>query len=70
MSSLKTESQEKHKRMLKYILFAFIIALSLRYIPTNNINNTEILIISMIGSITFGIVDMLSPSIYVKTEGN
>ncbi len=70
MSSLKTETQEKHKRMLKYILFAFIIALSLRYIPTSQINNTEILIVSMIGSITFGIVDMISPSIYIKSEDN
>jgi hypothetical protein len=37
--------------------------MSSRYIPTNTINNKEILMIALIASISFGIIDMVSPSI-------
>ena len=57
---------EKKKKLIKYLLFGLIIGISVRYIPTNKINNNEILTICAISSITFGIIDMISPSIVIK----
>jgi hypothetical protein len=51
------------KNFLKYIIIGIIVAISCRYIPTINIQNIEILIISFISSITFSLLDMISPNI-------
>lgn len=51
------------KNFLKYIIIGIIVAISCRYVPTTNIQNTEIIIISFISSITFSILDMISPHI-------
>lgn len=66
-NSLKSQDQNINKKLLKYILFGLIIAISLRYIPSNTcIHNSEVIIISAISSITFGIIDMVAPSIQVN----
>jgi len=57
---------DKKKKLIKYLLFGLIIGISVRYIPTNKINNNEILMICAISSITFGIIDMSAPSIVVQ----
>jgi hypothetical protein len=56
-----------HKKLIKYVLFGLICAISLRYIPSSIMKNKEILMISAIMSISFGIIDMISPSIKIKT---
>ena len=55
--------QEILKRSIKYIIFVLTIAVSLVYIPKNKLLIREIVIISLIGAIVFGILDMYSPSI-------
>jgi hypothetical protein len=59
---MKTEKNIKNK-IIKYLLFALIIAISTRYIPTCQMNNYEILAIAVIASISFAIIDMISPNI-------
>lgn len=54
------------KKIIKYILFSFIIGLTVRYIPTQVMNNCEIIMIAAISAITFAIIDMVSPSIEIK----
>ena len=65
-NSLKHEEYERNKKIVKYLLFGLIISISVRYVPSTQISNNEIIIIGAIASITFGILDMLSPSIEMK----
>jgi hypothetical protein len=62
-NKLDFNNPETKKKFIKYLLFGLIVAISSRYIPTNTINNKEILMIALIASISFGIIDMVSPSI-------
>ena len=65
-NSLKAQESDNKKKLVKYLLFGLIVSISVRYIPSNQIDNKEILMIGAIGSIFFGILDMVSPSIIVK----
>lgn len=65
-NSLRVQDPDQKKKMIKYLLFGLIVGISIRYVPTNQINNKEILMIAALASITFGIIDMVSPSIVVK----
>ena len=57
---------EKSKRMMKYILMGFIILVAVRYIPNQPINTKEIIMIGIISSVAFAMLDMVSPSIKVS----
>lgn len=59
-------NNEYKKNLIKYLLFGLIVGLSVRYIPTNLINQKEIIMIGAIASISFAILDMISPSIQIK----
>ena len=65
-NSLRVQDPDRKKKLVKYLLFGVIVGMSIRYIPSNQINNKEILMIASLASITFGIIDMISPSIIVK----
>ena len=56
---------EKSKRIIKYILMGFIILVAVRYITNQPINTKEIIMIGLISSISFAMLDMVSPSIKV-----
>ena len=57
---------EKSKRIIKYILMGFIILVAVRYIPNQPINTKEIVMIGIISSVAFAMLDMVSPSIKVS----
>jgi hypothetical protein len=65
-NSLTTQDPDYKKKLIKYLLFGVIIGMYIRYIPSNQINNNEILMLGALASITFGIIDMLSPTIIIK----
>jgi hypothetical protein len=65
-NSLKHKNSDYNKKLVKYLLFGLIVSISVRYIPSTQINNKEIIIIGALASITFGILDMISPSIEIK----
>ena len=65
-NSLRVQDPDHKKKLVKYLLFGIIVGISIRYVPTSKINDKEILMIGAIASITFGIIDMVSPSIEVK----
>ena len=62
----KLNTLEKTKRMIKYILMGFIILVAVRYIPNQPIETKEIIMIGLISSISFGMLDMVCPSIKVS----
>jgi len=59
MNNLKLE------RIIKYIIMGLVVILSTRYIPNNVIPIKELIMIGATSSITFAILDMISPSIKV-----
>ena len=65
---LKITNKEKCKRIIKYILMGLVILVSLRYVPTQLLDTSELLMISFISSISFAILDMLSPSILISQK--
>tara|TARA_B100000900_G_C20469602_1_gene670791 strand:+ start:501 stop:719 length:219 start_codon:yes stop_codon:yes gene_type:complete len=65
---LKITDREKCKRIIKYILMSLVMLVSLRYIPNQLLNNNELLTISFIASISFAILDMISPSILISQK--
>ena len=52
-------------KIIKYLILALVISISFNYIPNLNINPIDQIMISSIGSITFALLDMLSPSITI-----
>ena len=49
-------------KIIKYFLIGLISFIAIRYIPSNALNDMEILIVSMIVSIGYAIIDKLLPS--------
>ena len=49
-------------RIIKYFLIGIIAFIAIRYIPSNALNDMEILVVSMIVSIGYAIIDKLLPS--------
>lgn len=50
-------------KIFKYLIMALSIYLSVKYIPENAVQQKELLMIAAIGSITFALIDMVSPSV-------
>ncbi len=49
-------------RSIKYVLIGIITFLSIRYIPTNALLDKEIIVIAIVVSIAYAIIDKLLPS--------
>jgi hypothetical protein len=65
---LKITNKEMCKRIIKYILMCLIMLVSLRYIPYQLLNNSELLSLSFISAISFAMLDMISPSILISQK--
>lgn len=53
------------KKILKYFIYFMIIYIILLYVPCNTISSKDLYIISMLGTISFSLLDILSPSITI-----
>ena len=58
------------RRLLKYIVLVLISGSSIYIIPTNKINNKEVLYISLIIGMVFCILDIITPSIQIIVNNN
>ena len=56
------------EKILKYVLMGIIVMLVVKYLPLYLLNTDEIVMIGLTASITFAILDMLSPSIKIIEE--
>ena len=59
-----------YQKIIKYIVIGLIIMLATKYIPDVQLENKEIIMIGFITSITYAILDMISPTIVIKKESN
>ena len=51
------------KKTFKYFIYGFIIGIACKYIPNNKLSNREIIMISIVASVSFAILDIYTPSI-------
>jgi hypothetical protein len=49
-------------RIIKYFLIGLIAFIAIRYIPSNALDDLEILVVSMTVSIGYAVIDKLLPS--------
>ena len=49
-------------RIIKYFLIGLIAFIAIRYIPSNALDDMEILVVSMIISIGYALIDKMLPS--------
>ena len=49
-------------RIIKYFLIGLIAFIAIRYIPSNALDDLEILVVSMTVSIGYAIIDKIMPS--------
>ena len=54
------------KKIIKYIIFMFVIFSSITIITKSKVTHIDYLTISLIGTVTFAILDQYAPSYVVK----
>jgi hypothetical protein len=59
------DNREMIIRSIKYIIMGLMVALGSLFIPEKKIHISEVVIISMVASITFALLDMYSPSVSI-----
>jgi hypothetical protein len=58
----------KLQRLTKYILMGLIVVIATRYIPDNVLKTKEIIMIGATSSISFAILDMISPAVRISQD--
>ncbi len=66
MTQIKQSHLSHVQRLTKYVLMGLIVVIATRYIPDNNIQTKEIIMIGATSSIAFAILDMISPAITIQ----
>ena len=66
MTDIIQTNISKIQKLTKYILMGLIVVLATKYIPDNNLQTKEIIMIGATSSISFAILDMISPAVSVK----
>ena len=59
-----------YHKIFKYLIIALSVYVAVKYIPEKNVEHKELLMVSSIASLTFAILDMISPSIVVTKPSN
>ena len=67
MTNIIQTNTSKLQKLLKYILIGLIIVCATKYIPNNKLQTKEIIMIGLTSSITFAILDIISPSVSIYT---
>lgn len=65
MTNIVQSNLSQIQKLTKYILMGLIVMIAIKYIPENMLQTKEIIMIGATSSITFAILDMVSPSIKV-----
>lgn len=58
----------KIQKIIKYVLMGLIVIIATKYIPNNVLHDKEIIMIGITSSVSFAILDMVSPSIRIITN--
>ena len=63
---MNKQNSDNTKNLIKYLIIGLIVSLAVRYIPDKILSNNEIITIGAIASVTYGILDMYAPSIFIN----
>lgn len=66
MTNLIQTNITKLQRLTKYILMGLIVVIATRYVPDNILKTKEIIMISATSSISYAILDMISPAVRIS----
>ena len=67
---MKLNIREILRRLLKYAILVLVVAVTLYNIPEQKVANSEIFLISLLAGLTFCILDIITPSIYLSINKN
>jgi hypothetical protein len=62
------DSSDLVKRVLKYVAEGLVVVLAARYIPSKDLNWTEIATIAVVAAVTFAALDMYSPTVAIGSR--
>lgn len=68
MTNIIQTNISKVQKLTKYILMGLIVVLATKYIPDNNLQIKEIIMIGATSSISFAILDMISPAVSIHSQ--
>ena len=54
---------EMSKRMFKYLVYALVVGMAVKYVPAQKLTTRETIMIAVIAAITFAILDMYTPTV-------
>ncbi len=70
MTDIIQSNIHKLQKITKYILMGLIVVIATKYIPDNLLKTKEIIMIGATSSISFAILDMISPAVQVSSGKN
>ena len=65
-----TNIREVLRRLIKYLILVLIVAFSCYTLVKNKLDNFEIIIISLTSGMVYNILDIVSPTINLKINGD
>ncbi len=68
MTNIIQTNISKIQKLTKYIFMGLIVVLATKYIPDNNLQIKEIIMIGATSSISFAILDMISPAVSIQNQ--
>ena len=68
MTNITQSNISKIQKIIKYILMGLFVILATKYIPDNQLHTKEIIMIGATSSISFAILDMISPTILIQSN--
>jgi hypothetical protein len=68
MVDIEQTNVNNYQKIAKYFLMGLVIVCAITYIPDCSLKTMEIIMIGSISSITFALLDMIAPSITIKSN--
>lgn len=65
---MRVNHREVLRRLVKYLILTLLVAFSAKMIIKANVSQMEAFYIGIVASTVFAVLDMISPTIYIKTK--
>ena len=65
---MRINHREVLRRLVKYLILTLLVAYSSKIIIKSRVSGVEAFYIGIVGATVFAVLDMISPTIYIKTK--
>lgn len=65
---MRVNHREVLRRLVKYFILTLLVAYSAKMIIKAKVSNVEAFYIGVVAATIFAVLDMISPTIYIKTK--